>query len=122
MAADFWTSVPSTYPNGSAFPAAEPYGQVVRLAKFLIASPHPEAADLTKFCVKVLACFSQAEEPESHRASLAVEALYVRKALLAAGLEQQERALSDALLLLLDYHEQSGHEVVLDLDKDGNRV
>ena len=122
QAAEFWPQVPAAFPDGTPFPARPAYDEIVALGRALAFSPHPEAAELMMYCLKTLAGFATVTNPETFRASNAVEATAARGLLLQAGMVQEERALSRGLLLILDYHEKAGHEVVMDLDAEGNRV
>ncbi|MEU6541616.1 hypothetical protein [Streptomyces sp. NPDC047000] len=121
-AAEFWPKVPATFPDGTPFPARPAYDEIVALGRALAFSPHPDAADLMMYCFKTLAGFAEVANPETFLASNAVEAADARGLLLEAGMVQEERALSRGLLLILDYHEKAGHELVMDIDAEGNRV
>ncbi|ROO86357.1 hypothetical protein EDD29_3921 [Actinocorallia herbida] len=114
MAAEFWAEAPRSLVE-DPLDARSRYDGVVGVAKTVIASPLANADELTRFCVKVLALYAAADEPP--RMSLAVEAPVVREMLIEAGMPEEERALSEAVLWLADYHSRVGHELVMDLDR-----
>ncbi|MCX5306512.1 hypothetical protein OG304_24135 [Streptomyces sp. NBC_00160] len=118
FAAALRPDVPRTYPDGQPYPALESYDEVTQLAKALKGSQHPDAEDLAVYCLKTLAGFASVNDARTHTASAAVEAYSARQLLLQAGLSEQERTLSRALLLILDYHENAEHELIMDIDPE----
>ena len=119
MARDWRPNVPKSYPDGTPFPAEQPFDDVVAVAKTITRAGYPEPAGI--FCLKLLAHLSTLNDEPFYRASFfGVEAPEVRHMLLQAGMRNEERALSAAGLLALDYHEKAGHRVVMNIDAAGN--
>lgn len=119
VAREWWLKVPQTYPDGTPFPAREPYEGVVAAAVKITRSGRPEWAGL--FCMKVLAHYATFDEVPFYKMSfMGVEASEARAQLLSSGMRTEERALSSALLLAHDFHTKAGHKVVMDVDAEGN--
>ena len=110
----FRGAVPTTFPDGSPYDALESYDEITELAKQLMGSSHPDAQDLAIYCFKTLAGFASVGSPETYTTSAAAEALTAREIMLQAGMVGEERVLSRALLLILDYHEKAGHQPAMD--------
>jgi hypothetical protein len=119
MAREWWPKVPQTFPDGTHFPARQPYDDVLAIAAKIIRNGGPEWVVI--FCTKVLAHYATLADVPFYRVSfLGMEAPEARKDLLAAGMAAEERALSNALLLAFDFHEKAGHRSVVDVDAQGN--
>ncbi|WP_148086257.1 hypothetical protein [Actinocorallia herbida] len=120
MAAEFWLEVPKDLADHRSLNPRPAYENVAAVAKRIIASPHPRADELTRFCIKILALYATADQPML--ASFAIEAFSARDLLTKAGMHAEERTLSAAMVLLSDYHGQSGHEIIMDIDDKGNII
>lgn len=119
IARGWWPKVPQTFPDGTPFPARQPYDDVLAIAVKIRRTGGP--AWLLAFCMKVLAHYASLGEVSFYRLSFTgMEAPEARKDLLAAGMAAEERALSNALLLALDFHEKAGHRCIMNADAQGN--
>ncbi|MFI6938852.1 hypothetical protein ACIBI4_06245 [Streptomyces sp. NPDC050418] len=121
LAAEFRSDVPTAFPDGTPYPALQSYDEITDLAKRLLASGHPQGEELSMYCIKVLMNFALVASADAYKASTGVEAATAREIMLEAGWTEDERALSRALLLILDFHEKAGHQPIMDIEPGASR-
>ncbi|MFI6444312.1 hypothetical protein [Kitasatospora sp. NPDC050543] len=111
-AAELWSYVPATFPDGTPFPARPAFDEVVALGRALVRSSPPHAADLMRYCLKALAGLATVADPRTYSVRAGIDTLAARRLLRQNGMIEWEQTLTRVLLLTVEYRWQAGHVAV----------
>ncbi|MFJ1704795.1 hypothetical protein [Kitasatospora sp. NPDC088346] len=108
-AAELWSFVPVTFPDGTSFPARRAFDEAVALGRAVIYASPPRAADLMRFCLKALAGLASVGDPHTYTVQAGIDAMAARTLLRQSGMAAWEQTLTRVLLLTVEYHRKAGH-------------